>query len=182
MLYKLAEINFWQDKNDKALNLLAKVSSSIKDNSANDAIELSILITTLKANSQNGGFFAKGDLLIAQFQFRKAIEIFKKIATSTVQIIPKQMSEFKLTKLYLAINDFNKAIPILEKLSNSEISKLYSDESLFLLGEVYRNGLKNDDKAKTIFEKLLAKYPNSVYFSQSRKIINSILTKGSNTL
>jgi len=181
-LYKLAEINFWQDKNDRALNLLAKVSSSIKDNSANDAIELSILITTLKSDSLNGIHFAKGDLLIAQFQFEKAIEIFKKIAASTAQIIPKQMSEFKLVKLYLAINDFNKAIPILEKLSNSEISKLYSDEALFLLGEVYRNGLKNDDKAKTIFEKLLAKYPNSVYFSQSRKIINSILTKGSNTL
>ncbi len=182
VLYKLAEINFWRGKNTKALSLLSQVSSSLKDNSANDAIALSILITTLKSDSLNGILFAAGERLIKQFHFEKAIKLFQKIESSSQQIIIKQMSKFKLAELYLATSDYMKAIPIFEQLSKSEISKLYSDQSLFLLGKVYLNGLKNDDKAKTIFEKLLAKYPNSVYFSQSRKIINAIIRKGNNIL
>ncbi len=180
--YKLAQIKFWNGKFDEALSLLSSVSGSYKDNSANDALELSLVINMLKTDSVSGIVFAKGSLLIEQFKFKKAIKFFESDTSSASQIIIRELAKFKLAELYLAINDYLTAAKYLQRLSDSEISKLYSDKALFLLGKTYLKGLKDADKAKTIFEKLLAKYPNSVYFSQSRKIINSILVKENNTL
>jgi len=181
VFYSLAELQFWQGHFDKALQILSTVSGSLKDNFANDAIKLSLIISTLKFDSLSAVQYAKADLLTAQFKYEKAIDYFAKDTLSN-QILIKQMAMFKIAELYAAIGDYASTIRYLEKLSKRENVNLYSDESLFLLGKTYLYGLNKKVKAKTIFEKLLAKYPNSVYFTQARKIINDILSNGNEIL
>ncbi|MEJ2194706.1 MAG: tetratricopeptide repeat protein [Ignavibacteriaceae bacterium] len=61
--YRLARIKLYLGEFDQARALLSDVMKDLKDNNANDALELSLILNTSKNDSSNLMIFAKGEFL-----------------------------------------------------------------------------------------------------------------------
>ena len=175
-LLRKAEIEFMKGEFDDASSMLSAVASNPRDNSANDAIELSLLITALKNDSTEAVKYANARLLMKRFKLNDAAIILAEITDNTQNFILRDIAEFDLAKILIAREDYEKAIELLDALTKREESALYSDKALYLIGEIYFRGLKKFDKAQKIFENLLEKYPNSIYLNSSRENINEIIS------
>ncbi|NOX17535.1 MAG: tetratricopeptide repeat protein [Chlorobi bacterium] len=175
-LLRKAEIAFMRGEFDGASSMLSVVASNPGDNSANDAIELSLLITALKSDSSEAVKYASARLLMKQFKINEASVILAEIADNTKNFILRDMVDFDLAEILIARENYIKAVDLLDGLTKREESALYSDKALYMIGEIYFRGLKELDKAQKIFENLLEKYPNSIYLNSSRENINEIIS------
>ena len=54
---------------------------------------------------------------------------------------------------------------------------IYADKALYLLGNIYQYGVGDSTKAVEIYEKLLAKFPASIYLDEARNEIIKLREK-----
>jgi len=172
-LFLKGKILFWKGEFSEATIQLKKVTSNLGINQANDALELAILINTGTKDSLNLLSYAKADLLSEQEKYEEAASIYKTLSENKNAITLNKISKFKYAQMLIALNKYDEAIKALEELSDNKIKGLYSDTSLFLLSQVYQNGLNNKVKSEENLKKLLEFYPNSLYFDKVREILNS---------
>ncbi|MBL1212238.1 MAG: tetratricopeptide repeat protein [Ignavibacteriae bacterium] len=175
--FQLAKIEFWQNKFESSINILNKLTEDLSNDFANDAIELSLMLGTLKTDSLNLSIFAKADLLLVQQKFAQAIEQFNLLAENPNLILLNDLAKYRKAQIHIAMNNLPLALENLEKIAYSDLKSPYSDKALYLQGNTFLYGVKNIDKAKEAFENLLELFPNSLYFDKSRQIINGIITK-----
>jgi tetratricopeptide (TPR) repeat protein len=175
--FHLAKTAFWQNKFEESISTLNKLTEDLSNDFANDAIELSLILATLKTDSLNLSIFAKADLLLEQLKFGEALEQFKLLAENPNLVLLNELAKYRIAQIQLAMNNLPLAIENLEKIADSDLKSPYSDKALYLQANTFLYGVKNIDKAKQAFEKLLELFPNSLYFDKSRQIINGIITK-----
>lgn len=172
-----AKIALWQNNFEASLNHLNEITKDLSNDYANDAIELSILLGTLKTDSLNLSIYAKADLLVQQYKFSEAIIEFDKLAANPNLLLLNDLAKFRIAQIHLAMNNLPIALEKLQNIADSEVKSAYSDKALYLQANTFLYGVKNVDKAKESLEKLLELFPNSLYFDKSRQIINGIITK-----
>lgn len=180
--YKLAKIEFWQGNFGSASKKLDKIIDNLKDKNANDAIELKLLITTLKSDSLSLVKFAEGDLLIEKGKYSQAAEIYKQLSGNENIMFFKDYALLKREQSLIAIDYYPVVVSELTKAIENDKFNLYSDKFLFLLGNTYFYGLGENNKALKTFQKLLEKFPNSLYFDKARETINLITNNKSKIL
>ncbi|MHA1740222.1 MAG: tetratricopeptide repeat protein, partial [Candidatus Heimdallarchaeota archaeon] len=86
------------------------------------------------------------------------------------------ISQFKYAEILIAQNNYPIAIEILKELSEKEKLNIFADKSLFLLAQVYEFGISDRKTAKSIYENLLANFPNSLYLDETRESIKRLKT------
>ena len=69
--YKLAKISFYEGNFPAGKEMLDNVIGSYKDNNANDALELSLLLNTMMNDSSNLLIFAQAELLAEEKKFTR---------------------------------------------------------------------------------------------------------------
>lgn len=175
--YKLAKIFFYKGDFAKCKELLAGVAALTGDNSANDAIELSLIINTQITDSASLVSFAKGEFLAAQYKFGDALEEYRNSSKNQNNLIINDISALRMAEMQLALNNYEDAVKLLESISSKEPAGIYSDKAFFLLGQVYQYSLKDYKKAIEIYENFLAKYPNSIYLDNARSEILNLRSK-----
>jgi tetratricopeptide (TPR) repeat protein len=175
--YNLAKVDFYRGDLPSAKRLLAEILSNLKDNIANDAIELSLLLNTTLNDSSNLVLYAKGELLITQGNYKEASSVFEQIASSKRSFMLANRASLKEAETELALNNYDKSISILQEISGQSEQNLYADQALYLLGNIYQYGMKDDTKALEMYEALLAKFPNSLYLDVAREEIIKIRNK-----
>lgn len=77
---------------------------------------------------------------------------------------------FKSAEIYRSLNQFDKAVAAYERIGNEFPNYDKAPQALFLMAFCYENDLGQKDKAKTLYQSFLTKYPNhelkeSVQFS-----------------
>jgi len=102
---------------------------------------------------------------------------FKTLADNDNLFIINQFAKNKLVEIFLFKDDFFSATKLLEELTKEENNSIFIDKSTFLLGLAYLYGTKEISKAKETFQKILEKFPNSIYFDRARVELNSIQSK-----
>lgn len=172
--YFIAKINFWKFNFGESIKYLEEVTKDLSSDFANDALELLSLINFAKKDSVNLSKYAYADLLAFQFKFSEAAEELKSLVTNTNLFLLNEYAAYKTAELLLAINDIPVSLKILENMS--EKSGIFGDKSLFLAGEIYQFGIKDRMKAIQIYQKLLEKFPNSLYFEKAREYLNNLQT------
>ena len=177
--FMMGRIYFWKGDFKTALDSLAKASDNLENDFANDAIEFSSLINGSKKDSANLAEFANADLLSRQEKFDKAAQKFKILSENQNLFLLKDVSKFRYAQMLIAENNLPVAIQVLTEIADSSGSGIYSDRALFLLGNTYQYGILDKDKAVGEYEKLLEKFPNSLYFDRARDLINLIKTNKS---
>ena len=66
-------------------------------------------------------------------------------------------------------NEIEKAVEVLEKINTEFYYDILADDAIFTLAEIYLEKLKNTEKAKALYEKILLEYKGSIYTAEARK-------------
>lgn len=169
--YMLARINLFEGNFQQAKERLNNIISNLKDNTANDAIELSLLLNTASADSSNLVKLGKAEFLTEQRKFSEASEQYKNISSDPNAFILHHICKIREAEAVLAINNLDKSIELLNIIIEEADKNIYADKALYLLGKIYQYGFKNYPKAIESYESLLARFPNSVYLDDSRDAI-----------
>jgi tetratricopeptide (TPR) repeat protein len=175
--YQLAKIDFFEGNFTDAKEKLASVISNLKDNSANDAIELSLLLNTASADSSNLLRLGMAEFLIEQRRYSEASEIFKNITSNPNAFVLHHICKIREAEAELAMNNIDKSVELFEAITNEAEKNIYADKALYLLGKIYQYGKKNYPKAIESYESLLAKFPNSLYLDNARNAILELRNK-----
>lgn len=175
--YKSARILFFQNKFNEANNILSEIKKDLRDNTANDAIEFSLLLNTAISDSATLTLYAKAELLADQKKFGEAKKVYREVASMLHSFVLNPFARIKQAEMELAQNQFEPAIQLLESISNELEKNIFADKALFLAGNTYQFALNDYPKAIEIYEILLAKFPNSFYLDYARLQINYLRTK-----
>lgn len=173
----LAKVSFYRGDFPAVRNKLLEIMSNMKDNSANDAIELSLLLNTSLNDSSNLLKFAGAEFLSVQKKFKEALDIYKLLSDNPQAFFLSSVSKLKLAEILIALNDFDAAVSILDAITEEETANIYSDKALYLKGNIYQFGKKDSVRAIDIYEKLLAQFPNSIYNEDARAEIKKLKSK-----
>jgi outer membrane protein assembly factor BamD (BamD/ComL family) len=170
--FKVAKTSYYTGDFDWALTQLKVLKSSASQLTANDAMELALLI---KDNSQDDTLrtdlklVAKADLLLFQNQPIQALTILEGVLEDhrSPSIVDEVL--FRIAKVHLANQDVEKALPYLQQIVDKHGDEILADNANFLLGTLYMDELKAPDQAKSYFETLIFNHPDSLYFVDARK-------------
>lgn len=166
--YKLARIKLYLGKIAQAKKLLADVMINLKDNNANDALELSLLLNTSKNDSSNLMLFANAEFLADQKKFNEAGKKYKLLANNPQVFILHSVASLRMAEMELAQDNYPRTIELLEKVFEEGEKNIYSDKALYLLGDIYQYGIGDNTKAVEMYEKLLIEFPISIYIDDAR--------------
>jgi predicted negative regulator of RcsB-dependent stress response len=175
--YSLARIYFFQTDLVKAKQMIEDVLKDLKDNSANDAIQLSIIMNPRMNDSSNLVQFSQAEFLAEQNKFEEAAGKYRAISENPEAFILKDFSRIREAEMELAMDNFDKSISLLTGISGESIQNIYADKALYLVGKIYQFGINNATKAVEIYEQLLAKFPNSLYLDEAREEIKKLRSK-----
>lgn len=176
----LGLVYFWNGDFSGSLNILKEILQNLNSDPANDAIEYTALITMARKDSLNLMTYAKADRLLFQNKLKESAIEFKTLADNSNLFVINEFAKYKLAEILILEENFFEAAKILEELSNESNVAIFADKSTLLLGKTYQFGLNDPQRGAAIYEKLLEKFPNSLYFDTAREYLNSISIKNGN--
>ena len=170
--FKVAQTSFYKGDFDWAFTQLKVLRGSTSQLIANDAMQLSLLISdnSLEDSTQTAlKKYARADLLSYQQNTVEAIKVFDDILTNHKGEKIEDEALLKQGELLELIKDYEAAefnyLKIVEFYGND----ILADDAHFALAELYRNILNEPEKAKEHYEKIIYNYQDSYYFPQARK-------------
>ena len=175
--YKLARVKFYNGDVQTAQKLLAEILKNLKDDSANDALSLSLLLNTSKNDSANIMLFAEGEFLADQKKFSKAANKYELIAENPQAFILHSIASIRLAEMELALNNYPRSIGLFERVVEEGEKNIYADKALYLLAQIFQYGIGDNAKAIEMYEMLLAKFPASIYIDRARNEIIKLREK-----
>jgi tetratricopeptide (TPR) repeat protein len=178
-VYKLARIYFYQLKFQKATEYLSKVLKNLKDNSANDALGLSLVLNSTMNDSTNIALFAEAEFLTEQKKFSEAAEIYRRISDNPMAFVLHSISLLRIGEMMLAENKYSNAITTFEEAAEEGEKNIYADKAVYLLAKIHQFGLNDLVKAQEYYQKLLADFPNSIYVDEAREQLKLLMKKPS---
>ena len=170
--FKNARIYYYDGEFEFAQSQLNVLKESTSKLIANNAMELSLLITEnygLDSNYQAMFWFASAELLIEKHQFKEAYSLMDSI---TINFPYHSLSDeifLKKAKVELSQGNIEKAIGFLEKIMKYHSEDILADDALFLLGDIYQNKLLDKEKASEVYKKILFDYKGSLHVVEVRK-------------
>lgn len=139
---------------------------------ANDAMKLSLLITDnlgLDSNYTAMRQFAQADLLLEQHQYERAFAIYDSVLTYypfhglADEVLMRKASAMQYQ------GRWEEAIPYLEKVYNLHGQDILADDAIMQLAVIYDYHVKDKEKAKEWYRKILFDYKGSLHVIEARK-------------
>ncbi|HRG35433.1 MAG TPA: tetratricopeptide repeat protein [Chitinophagales bacterium] len=170
--YKNAKLSYYKGDFEWAQTQLKIIKANTSEFISNDAIDLSVFILD-NLNTDDTDFalllFAKADLLRFQNKLNAAEDTLNKIIAfypSTALIDDILYMKYKIEK---DRQHYEKAAAYLEEIVAQHSDDLLADNALFYLGDLYQKYLKDEEKAKTYYEKIILDFKDSTFTIEARK-------------
>ncbi|MBT8300741.1 MAG: tetratricopeptide repeat protein [Maribacter sp.] len=170
--YKVAQTSFYKGDFDWALTQLKVLRGSTSQLIANDAMQLSLLISdnSLEDSTQTAlKKYARADLLAYQNKTKEAIAALDDILQNHKGEKIEDEALLKQGELLVNEKDYEAAKFNYLKIVEFYPSDILADDAYFALGELYRNVLNEPEKAREQYEKIIYNYQDSYYFPQARQ-------------
>jgi tetratricopeptide (TPR) repeat protein len=170
--YKVAETSFYKGDFQWALTQLKVLRSSTSQLIANDAMQLSLLISDniLEDSTQTAlKKYARADFLAYQNKTNEAITALEDILQNHKGEKIEDEALLKQAQLFEGQKKYSDAQFNYQKIVEFYSNGILADDAHFALGELYRNVLEEPEKAKGHYEKIIYNYQDSYYFPQARK-------------
>ena len=170
--YKVAETSFYKGDFDWALTQLKVLRGSTSQLIANDAMQLSLLISdnSLEDSTQTAlKKYARADFLAYQNKTEEAIEGLEDILQNHKGEKIENEALLKQAQLFEAQKKYESAEFNYQKIIEFYGNGILADDAHFALGELYRKTFDKPEKAKGHYEKIIYNYQDSYYFPQARK-------------
>lgn len=139
---------------------------------ANDAMDLSLVISDaigIDTNSAPLQMFASAELLLLQHKTDAALARMDSINILFDNHSLADDIYFKKGKIFNKQGKYKEALEAFQRVADVYGDEIYGDDALFSIAEIYQYKLKDLEKAKTIYQDFLTKYPSSVYTVEARK-------------
>jgi tetratricopeptide (TPR) repeat protein len=175
--FKNARIFYYDGEFDFAQSQLSVLKESTSKLIANDALQLSLLITDnfgLDSNYTVMSWFAKADLLIEQHRYEEAFVLFDSITKEFPYHSLSDEILFKKAQIAEQQGNWIEAVPLLEALLKYHGEDILADDALFHLGDIYENHLENKEKAMEYYKTILFDFKGSLYAIEARKRLRAI--------
>jgi tetratricopeptide (TPR) repeat protein len=169
---KAAKTSYFKADFDWALSQFKVLKSASTQLIANDALELFLLINDNKvADSSQVALkeFARGDFMLYQNKTNAALQLFLDILKKNKGSEIESITLYRIAKTYEALNDYNTALVYYQKIIDQFADGIYIDEALYFSAEIYTKYLDDITKAKLLFEQLIFKHEDSIYFIDARR-------------
>ena len=170
--FKVAQTSFYKGDFDWALTQLKVLRSSTSQLIANDAMQLSLLISdnSLEDSTQTAlKKYARADLLAYQNKDREAMEVLDDILQNHKGEKIEDEALLRQGTLLEKQKDYEAAKFNYQKITEFHATGILADDAHFALGELYRTALNLPEKAKEHYEKIIYDYQDSYYFPQARR-------------
>ncbi|RYC50899.1 tetratricopeptide repeat protein [Flagellimonas olearia] len=170
--FKVAQTSFYKGDFDWALTQLKVLRSSTSQLIANDAMQLSLLISdnSLEDSTQTAlKKYARADLLAYQNKNKEAIAELEDILENHKGEKIEDEALLRQAQLLETQKDYEGARFNYQKIVEFYADGILADDAHFALGQLYRNILNEPEKAKAHYEKIIYNYQDSYYFPQARK-------------
>lgn len=170
IFYYDGDFNFAQSQ----LDVLKQATSRLI---ANDAINLSILITDnlgLDSNYTAMRNFAKADLLLEQHRYEEAFALYDSITENFPNHNLKDDILMRRAQAHQNKGEWEEAIESLMEIVNSHAEDVLADDALYQIAQIYEHHLLDKDKAGEYYFQLMRDYPGSLYVVEARKAYRSI--------
>jgi len=139
---------------------------------ANDAGSLSLLIqdnTGLDTSEDAMKEYASIDLLLYQNQTELALKRLDEIAKKYRDHPLADEILWLKARTYAKMGENQKAVENLQLIVDKFSTDILADDALFMMAELYQNRLKDKEKSMELYQKILEKYPGSIYAADARK-------------
>ena len=170
--FKNARIFYYDGEFDYAQSQLDVLKQATTKLIANDALNLSLMITDnygLDSNYIAMNWFAQADLLIEQHQYDRAFLFFDSITTTYPAHSLGDEILMKKARAYQLRGEWNNAVKELEELMKFYPTDILADDALYQLGEISETNLLDPEKAKDYYRRILFDYKGSLYTTEARK-------------
>lgn len=169
--YRNARLSFYKGEFEWAQAQLDVLKGATSKLIANDALELSLLISdnTVDSNFVPLTMFSRADLM--------SFQNYDSLAQLTLDSINKEFPGHSLSddilykkyKIAYKQGNFRLAADKLEQLILNYGEDLLGDDAVFKLAELYEKKLNDSEKAKKLYQDVLLNYPASLYTVEARK-------------
>jgi tetratricopeptide (TPR) repeat protein len=175
--YKNARIFYYDGEFDFAQSQLNVLKESTSKLIANDAMQLSLLITDnfgLDSNYQAMSWFANADLLIEQHQYAQAFALFDSIIKNFPYHSLGDEILLRKSKAMRQQGEWTEAVRYLEELLKYHREDILADDAVFQLGEINELHLNNPEKASDYYKTILFDFKGSLYSEEARKRLRAL--------
>ncbi len=170
--FKVAQTSFYKGDFDWALTQLKVLRGSTSQLIANDAMQLSLLISdnSLEDSTQTAlKKYARADLLAYQKKTQQAITVLEDILKNHKGEKIEDEALLRQGKIYEQIENFEGAQFNYQKIVEFYSDGILADDAHYALGTLYEKHFDDPEKAKSHYEKIIYDYQDSYYFPQARK-------------
>ena len=167
-----AKLNYYKGDFQLAQEHLDILKLATSREIANDAMDLSLLITeNIGLDSSTAALkeYAATELLIFQNKLPEAQTQLNTILQNYPQHSLTDDIYYLKAKVFLQTGNYPEAIQNLTKITGNPQYDVLSDDALFLLATIYEENVKDVEKAKQLYNDLIVKYPGSIFTVDARK-------------
>jgi tetratricopeptide (TPR) repeat protein len=170
--FKAAKTSYYKGDFDWAETQLKVLKSSTSQLTANDALDLQLLISDhIASDSLHTALklYAKAELLSLQKKSTEAIGVLETILENhkTDPIIDQTL--FVQARLYESEKMYSKAEANYARIITDYKDDILVDDAYFYLAELYRLQLNQIEKAKLNYETIIFNHEDSIHFVDARK-------------
>ncbi len=170
--FKNAKWYYYKGEFQYSQSMLDILKAATSDLISNDAMNLSLLI------SDNIGedsvfdalsLYSQADLLLYQNREEESLVMMDTLLARfpSHSIVP--YAYYQKSKIMKRKGKTMEAIALYQNILDKYADGIMADDALFDMADLYENKLKDTTKAMELYQKLMVKYPASVYTTEARK-------------
>ena len=169
--FKVAKTSYYKGDFEWAETQLKVLKSSTSQLTANDALELQLLISDHKISDSLHTalkLYAKADLLTAQKKPKEALLVLNSILKNhKTDPIVDQVLLFQ-AQVYKSQKQYEKAASNYLQIIKDHKEEILVDDAYFYLAELYRTKLEDSEKAQLNYESIIFNHEDSIHFVEAR--------------
>ena len=171
--FRNAKLAYYRGDFDWAQRQLLILKSATSELIANDALDLSVLITENVEDSDRYPLqrFACADLLLAQNKVEQGYAILDSI----IRVFPKHPLVDDILMLHARTEEklrhFDKALEYLERIHKEYGTDVLGDDAVFKSATIYQDDLHDAVNARKMYEQLIIEYPGSTFVQAARQLL-----------
>ena len=168
---KTAKTSYFKGDFEWATHQLKVLKSAASQLIANDALDLFLLISdnTVEDSTQVAlKKFARADFLLYQNKKAESLAQFQLILKEHKGEEIEPVTLLRIGKTYEKMGDFTKALENYNAIVTHHKECIYIDEALYYSAEIYNTNLSDVEKAKPLYEEIIFKHEDSIFFVDSR--------------
>ncbi len=170
--YKVAQTSFYKGDFDWALTQLKVLRNSTSQLIANDAMQLSLIISdnSLADSTQTAlRKYAQADLLSYRKKQTEALKVLEELLLTHKGESIEDEALLMQGKLLEEVEDYSGARMSYLKITEFYDADILADDAHFWLAELYRTKLDAPEKAMEHYREIIFRFQDSYYFPQARK-------------